>query len=185
MDMPESTQVVGPLSLGTADDASDLFAQPFNMPSGVYLFSIPCSDGYRVFYVGMSLDIKMRMREHIRQYLCGRYWLYEPEAIRAGILKPIHTPCEPEKFLKDAEAVLPKTLELLKLVRIFVLETPPDGRVLRRVESGLIDLLRNSQTENFKLENGQLSVWIPELERVKVKILGSEKVFGLQAELLA
>ena len=77
MDMPESTQVVGPLSLGTADDASDLFAQPFNMPSGVYLFSIPCSDGYRVFYVGMSLDIKMRMREHIRQYLWCRYWVYE------------------------------------------------------------------------------------------------------------
>ena len=183
MDIPECVEVVGPLSLGRADEAGDLFAQTFNVPSGVYLFSVPCSDGFRVFYVGMSLDVKSRMREHIRQYLCGRYWLYEPDVMRSGVLKPIHTPCEPDKFLKDAGELLPKTLEMLRLVRIFVLELPSEGRVLRRVESGLIRLLQKSQTERFKLENGQVSVWIPEEERVTVKLLGAEKVFQLPSEI--
>ncbi|MBK7902934.1 MAG: GIY-YIG nuclease family protein [Proteobacteria bacterium] len=135
MTLPETLELLGPFSLASTGDDHDFFAWPFRSPSGVYIFTVPVAESYKAFYVGMSIDIKWRMREHIRSYLSGQYLLYEPAVICQGSLDPIYTPCEPEKFLGRAGELLPKALELLRLARIFVLEMPTDTRLLRRVES--------------------------------------------------
>jgi hypothetical protein len=126
---------------------------------GIYLFTVKVGKAYRILYVGEADHVANRLREHIEKYLSGNYWLYQAEDLQKGVRTPVWKPGQPAEItalhITDLHAALAQSLPQFV---IFVARADLNKTELRRVESGIILLLRENLEANVFLENYRLSV---------------------------
>ncbi len=150
---------------------------------GIYLFTIEVQDQYRILYVGEADDVANRLRQHIRYYLSGRYWLYEAEALKQGKLVKTWKPTQDsEVALANFPQLQAALMATLPLIRLFVCRTATDKSSRWRIESDLISALRHSKAASAFLENSRVSV-APGKDCQQVAIRCNSALFELPSTL--
>ncbi len=129
---------VGPYRLyqgapgGQVDDIDPTLA-------GVYLWGIPSGGRHYPYYVGEAQSLQGRIIVHRQEITGGSCWVYDPDQLSQGTLKPIYNPNTDQRTF---DGVWNKAKEFALLLHFFILPFPPDPAVnckgLRlRVELGL------------------------------------------------
>lgn len=184
MNIPDELNLNGPFSLPPDNEFENFFSRQPENAGGVYLHTILINEKYRIYYAGMSKNIKDRMRTHIREYLCGVYKIYDPRDARNGRLKVISERCDPEVFIERLVSVSPKLVGFIMATKIFTVELPSDDEYLiKRIESGFIKIAKKTSSPAFALENIRRSVAIDNSELKSVRVRGFEAIDGLDEEL--
>lgn len=181
--VPKKLNLNGPFSIPPDNEFENFFSRQQQNAGGVYLCTILINGKYRIYYAGMSRNIKERMNSHIGDYLCGAYKIYDPFDARNGNLKVISERCEPQVFIERLISVSPKLVDFIKATKVFTVELPFDKDLIKRIESGFIKVARETSSPAFELENKRLSVAIGNSELKCVPVIGFEAIEGLGKEL--
>jgi hypothetical protein len=170
----------GPLSL--VENENSVFRESVSEKPGLYLWTVKFQDGYLVNYVGMTKNsIATRLQEHISQFLCGGYWIYDPEQLSQGELKVLYKPSGSVlDFLPRYVSLSQNIHSMLKTYAVFIAEVDGTKEWLERIESGVIKNINkaNSKSEAF-LDNEKISRFVPEDQRVSIAMHSNEKIIGL------
>ncbi len=152
---------------------------------GVYLFTVQVENLHRVFYVGESQNISVRLREHLANYLSGSYTLYSRSGLEAGRLEFSWT--SRGQLREQTLARLDQHRALLKeffaVVGITYAVFPSDQFMRQRVESAILDALRKDPTTGEFLENYRVSVR-SDADPHKIQVRCEEPILGLPSKLL-
>jgi len=86
MDHKLNLYFMGPFSWSLLDeDAPCVFNSQISLSPGIYLWTIPTSEGELVYYVGETgRDLQSRMTEHLSCQLSGMYKIYDPSLFLTG-----------------------------------------------------------------------------------------------------
>lgn len=143
----------GPFAWWQATGARCLFEAPEQHGSGIYLWTVRCGDRERVYYVGETgRSFGVRMNEHLREYLCGAYVLYEPSAFASG-KKIVVWPgslqwrqrerMRMSEFVERYEEFAPTIRRFVKLMRFWLAPFESGAhRPRKRIEAALAAALR-------------------------------------------
>lgn len=169
--LPSEIEFLGPYTLVQKQPNVEYFfaGDHANCP-GVYLWTIG-PDVHTPFYIGISnKSIKERMREHLRCYLSGQYWVYDMTALQNLRRDPVYKPTkQTEIFLKHSRDIYDKIIEMMESVRLFYCPLDLETKNLKRIETGLIRAYRQALRSDF-IENDRVSINIPEESRVEITI---------------
>lgn len=181
---PREVSFIGPLRLWPDDEAAWDLAQSVAVP-GVYLFTALVEGEYRIFYVGEAADISNRIREHLTFYLAGKYLIYDASQFALGKLevKWRPSPLTERTLARIAEHRI-KLEAMLRLVYVFFAEIHAGKEALRRIESGIVRLLRADGTASAFLENQRLSVAMPAMPK-SVSLSCVTRVYCLRGDMRA
>jgi hypothetical protein len=110
--------------------------------AGVYLATFEYRDGFILQSVGVSNDVRRRMRQHGKSYLAGEYTILDVSAAKAGLRRERwHGWAEARAniaILKAHGATIRSwAMAQLEALRLFVL-VEPDKRLRERVEFALL-----------------------------------------------
>lgn len=84
----KKTTLIGPLSFFEPGPTIDQIGPGAN---GIYLWCVKGNDGiFLVHYVGESSDVVLRLRDHRKAQLLGRYAAFDPDALRNNIKILMH-----------------------------------------------------------------------------------------------
>lgn len=144
-----SIQFEGPFHWLQDGHVSDLATAPCASSPGLYLWTVPLSGGYLVYYVGETgRSFGSRFSEHAEHWLAGRYEICEPTDFARGVRRPIwpgaygrdrKAPTDCAEAARSHSSVL---RELTHQVRIFLGPIDCDRRLRCRIEAGLARHLR-------------------------------------------
>lgn len=176
---------------GRGEDS--IFAGPCSQTSGVYVWTVPIRDRYRVFYVGQTeAGFAHRHHDHFMWYFKGAYSIYEPEAFARGELVQIYQGFAyrnpawklARDYYASFESLVGPLVEHLSLMRMFIAELPSDRRLQRRVETRIMQLVyANEGPEGRLLEPGlKLEPRFPEERPVLVRQAPGGLLEGVSAE---
>jgi hypothetical protein len=112
---------------------------------GVYLWVVGTEEVRRVSYVGETMDLRWRQREHVRGTLGGQYYLYDPASLRSAE-QPV--PWYSANGFEDAwggsrtfDAFVKVALENLEAYEVVWAELDASKETLRAVESAIVHAL--------------------------------------------
>ncbi|MCZ6692188.1 MAG: hypothetical protein O7H41_21605 [Planctomycetota bacterium] len=123
----------GPFQWLTADALDYLFSSQIVDQPGIYLWTVPHSEGDPVYYVGETgRPFRKRLEEHLVSYLSGMYRIYEPTEFAKGRKRIVwggmwRKPglAQAPEYLERSAELAPAVRELLGLLRFYLL--PYDG----------------------------------------------------------
>ena len=99
---------VGPFSWPGARDAPSVFDVQVRQESGIYLWTVPQTDGYLIYYVGETgRSFQRRLLEHYAEHAACMYHVYSPEQFARGeklMLWPGHYDSGDRKSAKECIA---------------------------------------------------------------------------------
>ncbi len=130
--------------------SGSVFDDPSAEVPGVYLWTVPIGDTYRVFYVGQTeKGFAERHHEHFREYWGGAYSIYDAKSFVGGKLVPVYEGYAYKKprwrqarsFHTAFLELVQPLLEHLKPMKLWVAENRCPARIQRRIESALIGIL--------------------------------------------
>lgn len=122
---------------------------PLSYLSGVYLWTLENNEGYVVYGCGLTRrSIRERLGEHRRQYLSGKYALYDLEAARNGIRHELwhglwagyDSDERKAEFVRRADELRSLAEIQMSVTRIFVANIS-DVRLQHRIEAGVMNAL--------------------------------------------
>lgn len=158
---------------------------------GVYLWVVKQPDGrYLTLYVGMTArTIAHRLEQHVRDFLAGKYWIYNAATIIQGKREyiPYGKNNEFTAFLKNYQYLSNKVVEQLKAIEIFFAPIDSDTTFIKRVESSLIELYwdKHLPPEDRFLDNSRRSICINEEDSILISVSGDgvSQIQGMPSEL--
>ena len=125
---------------------------------GVYLWCVKSSQNlYRVYYVGEAINIKKRLRDHLKAQLAGKYTVHDPQKLKENILVLTHR--ANEGMVPRLSHLSPKETnqEFIDNIYLFIGElkeeaTSEDNKVkCCRYEHGIVTHIQNE---------GQNILWV-------------------------
>lgn len=139
--------------------------------SGVYLFTVPRSQGPAITYVGEASSLRSRLLEHVFWLLGGAYELYSQESLTGdGELETEYSPGRGREnlvpgFVARWEELADLARRQLRNYRFYWAVVAGDRGLRRCIESALIEAARR---EGGALENARLSVAPEAVRRTRV-----------------
>lgn len=153
---------------------------------GVYMWTLLLESRHLVNYVGISASsVAGRQEEHMRCYLSGQYVIYSPaEFARGNKIQEFDPRNGLSEFLSRSAFLCPMILEQVRLFEIFFAPLGVDKTMLKRIESGLIEVLQEADGRAAEfLDNDRRSLWIPKEQREVVEMLSPTVFEGLPEEI--
>jgi hypothetical protein len=128
----------------------DLFSQEIAKQKGIYLWTVEQPHGHLVYYVGeTSTSFKNRFENHLKSYLSGEYGIPDANDFLQGKSKTWVWPAKwrvpdkwPAEFIQRISEIMPKLVELLGVMKIFVAPLLVETHVRQRIESTLAAYLK-------------------------------------------
>lgn len=176
---------VGPFTL--IEGSSCLFHSAFAACSGIYLWTIrqAADNTHLVHYVGETVSLGKRHREHLINVLRLNYGIFDPEKAQQGVSEVLwkglwrdKTADGPSAQVKAYASIHGDVLRYLSILNIFFAELNVDSRLRRHVEGCIGWHLRNNRPEHKALypddnhigtmkekRNGELRITISETIR--------------------
>ena len=141
----------GPFSWAKDEKCPNLFRQNVANKAGLYLWTVPQSEGELIYYVGITeRSFKKRMEEHFKEHCAGAYHLNEPEALRNGTRKclwPGFYDRKDKKGIADIVEIYGAfaniIVDLLHTYRFYLAPLVLETRRLERIEEALMKHLYN------------------------------------------
>lgn len=176
----------GPFAFPFRSDLPSVLSDPRAQRAGLYLWTFEINGkGFKVNYVGESGQVAVRMAEHLAEYLRGRYWFYDADALAHGKREPVYNVSQDcESFRTRFAALAPYLEAQLRSCRLFLAPMNSGERLRRRVESALIQQLWDHEGREF-LDNTHVTPRTDDEEPVRVIIDHKAKIIGMPSELWA
>jgi len=163
----------GPYALFPSDDRLEVYSSKEAASAGLYLWAVPIGGEYLVHYVGVTADnIADRQAVHMQYFLSGDYTLYDPEAFRNARKVSVYEPGKGvSDYLSRYDELSGIVARHTQAIHVFVAPLDANKVMLERIESSIIESLRNAGGEvaGF-LGNMKISRWVPTDERIPVSI---------------
>lgn len=152
---------------------------------GAYIWAVKCENGFRPFYVGKTKrSVAGRIREHIRDYLSGLYFVHDVDYLASeGVISEAKPPREPNvgnyevtarEFDEHARAVT----RFLNGVYMFVWDGDTLVSEIAYVEGALIEKLG---IKNFPCK-GSETYWLENFKRGSRRSDGSRREWTVHCE---
>lgn len=155
---------------------------------GVYLWTVEQPTGYQTLYVGMTANsIAFRQEQHVRDFLAGKYWIYEPDSLLKGERE--YLGYDPKNgisaFLRDYQHLSQVIAQQLGVLRVFFAPIESEKQFIERVESSLIELFRGTTESGKKpfLENARVSRLTNKDDRISIPVTGTKNIHNMPHEL--
>ncbi|MBN1356913.1 hypothetical protein JXA40_11690 [bacterium] len=139
----------GPFSWPGSTDAPSIFDVEVRSKPGVYLWTVPLSEGHLIYYVGETgRDFRTRMAEHYTEHAAAMYHVYDPAGFARGekiLLWPGRY--DPENPKSEKECILMYSelsgaiRKLTAMYRFFLAPTACDRRLRNRMEAAIAQTL--------------------------------------------
>lgn len=159
-----------------------VFDQETARSPGVYLWALEKNGRYLVNYVGItSRSISDRLQDHLVHYYCGDYTIYDPEDFATGTKREIYKPNGSVLQYAPRFMELASNIDaLVKTYSLFIAKVNGDKEWLERIESGLINQLREAggKAADF-LDNYRTSRNISEDKKQIVTIVCQAELEGI------
>ena len=130
----------------------NVFTSEFADGEGMYLWSVKTQDGDLVSYVGESVRLGERMKEHMREYLSGWYRVYEPDSFQNGEKNLIWNgmwrrgdELNAEDFISRSDEFIPAIHTMLRTMRLWLIPTNYEVRIRRRIEGEIAKQLNSRE----------------------------------------
>jgi hypothetical protein len=135
----------GPFAWPDLQNAPSVFSAPEGKSAGIYLWTVPTSMGYLVYYVGQTgRSFRDRFLEHYKEHAAGLYHLYVPE----DFIKGRKTEIWPGRYDRDRRKSLldcisnygslaPSIAAIASTYRFLLAPLEADTRIRQRVEAAL------------------------------------------------
>lgn len=185
----------GPFSWPGAPDAPSLFESELKMQGGIYLWTVPLSDGHLVYYVGETgRSFEVRMLEHFREHAACRYALYSPPEFARGekiLLWPGRYNKSNRKSLAECVAQCPilasKIAEVTYLYRFFLAPLACDHRLRKRAEAEIARCLYAAPgvVGDFQDKGIRYDPRLPSEHHVRCTVSSSLPLMGMPVEVWA
>lgn len=182
--------IKGPFSLFKNAKFDYFFNSPVIKDKGIYLWTVPYKDSELIYYIGETgRNFEIRMVEHIQNYLSGEYGINEPKKMKKGhrerIWEGLWRGAKFEVFISLYKELVPKILELLSLLRIYLIPTDCKTNLRKRIEGEiskhLFDqggLVGNFQEPDYRYQLREISNG-----PLKIKLSFEPNILGLPGEL--
>jgi len=176
---------VGPFTL--IDGKACVFHSAFAASPGIYLWTIKQDDDntHLIHYVGETVSLGKRHREHLIQILGLNYGIFDPEKARQGVSELLwnglwrdKTVSGPLIQLEAYRRIHEDVLRYLSILNVFFAELKGDSNLRKHVEGCIGWHLRNNHPEHKALypndnhvgtrkdkNNGTLRILVPETIR--------------------
>ncbi|MCZ6688107.1 MAG: hypothetical protein O7H41_00685 [Planctomycetota bacterium] len=185
----------GPFQWLTADAPDYLFSSEVVDHPGIYLWTVPHSEGDLVYYVGETgRPFRQRLQEHVVSYLAGMYRIYDPAEFAEG-RKELLWPgmsrkpglAQAAEYLERSAEIAPALRKLLGLLRFNLLPFEGESRPRKRIEAAIALHLRAQPgvVGAFQESDIHYSGKTSEEEPPAVEFVGYETIQGLAASLQA
>lgn len=149
---------------------------------GIYLWTIEHGEKYLINYVGITgRPISHRLQDHLAHYYRGDYTIYEPQLFIKGEKQVMYRPSGSIlEFVPEFLTLAPAIDSQIKTYRLFIAKAEGSKEWLERIESGIINKLRDSGGKAVEfLDNYRISRDVPEADKVGVKIISPVELVGL------
>lgn len=173
---------VGPFTL--VDGKACVFHSAFAASPGIYLWTIrqDYDDTHLIHYVGETVSLGKRHREHLIQILGLNYGIFNPDKARQGVSELLwkglwrdKTATGPLMQLEAYRSIHQDVLQYLSILNVFFAELNADSNLRKHVEGCIGWNLRNNHREHKALypddnhvgtmkdkTNGNLYISVPE-----------------------
>jgi hypothetical protein len=188
---PISLNFDGPFTF-TAGGRS-VFECPFSTAAGIYLWTIKQrSDGiHLIHYVGETLWLGKRHREHLIHILGLNYGIFHPEKAQEGVCERLWDglwrmkgPSGPSKLIEKYQQIHEQVCRYLSIVNIFFAELNTDENLRRHIEGCIGWNLRNKHPEWKVLYPDDNHVGtMADKNRGLLRVTASEAIRGLDSEI--
>jgi hypothetical protein len=139
----------GPFSWPGTPDAPSIFDVNEGLAAGIYLFTVPLSDGNLIYYVGETgRTFRARLFEHYTEHASGMYHVFAPAEFARGekvMLWPGRFDMACRKPKRDCIAAYPDLCgpiwEMTRMFQLFVAPLTCDQRVRCRIEAAIANAL--------------------------------------------
>jgi hypothetical protein len=175
------------------DGAPALFPSAAASSSGIYVWTASMPEGEWAYYVGQTTkSFGDRHWDHWREYASGAYSIHEADAFYRGghrllyqgfnYRRPAHKYLEP--FIRSIDEHLAAAVRLLRPMRIWLGELPPDRRLQRRVEGAVIRALyaQDGPAKSFQEPSMRAEVRTKYESPVRVKVRTPCPFVGLPSD---
>jgi len=160
-----------------------LFTQEIAKLSGIYLWTVEQPQGHLVYYVGETgTSFKNRFENHLKSYLSGEYGIPNVEDFLKGNSRNWVWPARwrppknrwPAEFIRRISEIMPKLVEFLAVLKIFVAPLQVETYTRQRIESRLAWYLngKSGDHDENSFIDADLRNWkdIPGGEKILVEI---------------
>ncbi len=135
----------GPYSWLGAPDAASIFSADVGKLAGVYLWTVPLSEGHLIYYVGETgRSFRERLLEHYREHASCFYHLYAPSEFAKGekrLVWPGRYDLDDRKTavecIEQYPRLAPCVAELTRLYRFMLAPLTVEYRLRQRVEAAI------------------------------------------------
>ena len=177
-------------------EGDGLFDLPVLKLSGIYIWTVPYRGSYLANYVGETgLSFAKRFREHLQEYISGRYTVYDPylylqgkkELIWEGVGWKKDYEKHMERFLDRYFELFPEILRMIGTLEIFLIPFKGERRIRQRIESAIANHLYEQEGVIGSFQDKGVR-YLPRREDetpVLVKIKSDIPILGFPEELIA
>ncbi len=187
-----SLNFVGPLAF-TAGQRS-VFECPFSVAAGIYLWTIKqrSDETHLIHYVGETVSLGRRHREHLIHILGLDYGIFHPEKAQEGVsellwpgLWRMKNPSGPSKQIEAYQEIHDQVCRYLSIVNIFFAELNTDVQLRKHLEGCIGWNLRNNHPEWKALypEDNHVGT-LTAKGRGELQITATECIRGLDSRIL-
>lgn len=187
-----SLNFVGPFTF--TGDKSSVFESPFTTAAGIYLWTINqhSDNSYLIHYVGETVSLGNRHREHLIQILGLNYGIFHPEKAQEGVcellwpgLWRMKTSSGPSKQIEAYQSIHKHVIRYLSILRIFFAELNTEAWLRKHIEGCIGWNLRNNHPECKTLYPDDNHVGsLADKSHGMLRVTASEFIRGLDSEIL-
>ena len=186
----------GPFSVQPQADAAAVFDQSIAQRSGVYLVTVPVRGIDHVHYVGQTRrTFAERLGEHMENYLCGSYSVFDAEALRRGRQSVIwHGSSSSSELLRrlpeylaSFDSVAQATKRLVEALRFHLAVLDGDEALHNKVEGGLGRHFQNHRDDSVRqvfVNDARLPAAVPGASRHELRIASAAPIAGMPERLI-
>jgi hypothetical protein len=185
----------GPFSPVDEGERPCLFADEIAAVVGVYLWTINVGGREWPWYAGQTRrGFGERMGEHLAEFLCGGYPIYDPAALSRGEHRLAHGavagkwPRRLPSFLRNYERLVPNIIGLIRLINIHVASLAIDAHLYDRIEGAIGRYYKthsDPELRNFFFPGLRVPSAIPFDKPIRLVLSSEAPVAGLPQQLLA
>ena len=170
-----------------------VFHSPFAASSGIYLWTFRqrSDNTHLIHYIGETVSLGRRHREHLIQILGLNYGIFAPDKATEGVCELLwaglwrdKTPDGPSRQIEAYQTVHDDVTRYLVALNIFFAELKTDNRLRKHIEGCIGWNLRNKHPESKALYPDDNHVGtMPEKNHGELLIASSESIRGLASRI--
>lgn len=172
---------------------SCVFQAPCAGAAGIYLWTIKqrSDQTHLIHYVGETLSLGKRHREHLIHILGMNYGIFHPDKAQEGVCEVLwpglwrtKTLDGPSKLIEAYQAIHEQMVRYLSVVNIFFAELNTDDHLRKHIEGCIGWNLRNNHREWKALYPDDNHVGtLPVKDRGELRVSAPEPIRGLDARI--